>query len=264
VLHKGFEARLLGLDVPTEVANLIAQESERPLTEEQREQLPIMQADAEIITDNLSDWMGFGTDFVPLMHEGKPMLEFEVRTPLPGWEGGFYGKIDAVLKHVPTGQITVADFKTLQAFPAEGSEIYAPQLPYYMYALRESGVLHCNRMAFVQVKSVPPKRTPKLREDSGTFDGIRMSTDGQFRWVPRYVSDAELNNTWAELQTLALSMSRFTPEYRYMSRSPFGCADCEYHNYCDVKISGGDVENVLKANYNCPPAALKVLLPEER
>lgn len=258
VLHSAFEAALLGKDPALLVQETIDKEAARPLTQEMRDALPEIKESSLIIVDNLIDWLPI-CDFEPVLHNGVPLVEYTVTVPLPGWSAGFNGKIDAVVRHKPSGRVCLIDWKSKASFDKEGAEYYQVQLPMYLYALREAGVLHLNQFALIEVKSTPPKRKPKYREDSGTFDGVRLSSDGQFRWSPRAISDAEVDNTYAEFAKMALSMSRFTPEYAYMSRSAFGCISCEYNTLCTSALQNQDLKFIVQNNYTLPPASLKLL-----
>jgi hypothetical protein len=258
VLHAGFEAALLRKDYKQYIQDEIDSESAKDLTLEQREALAEIQESSLIIVENLIDWLPIA-DFEPVMHEGRPLVEFQLTAPLEGWPGGFNGFLDGVVRHIPSGRVCLIDWKSKQTFGAEGGEYFQVQLPLYLYALKSMGILSLNQFALIEVKSTPPKRKPKFREDSGTFDGVRVSSDGQFRWSPRSISDAEIDNNYAQFAKMALSMSRFTPEYAYMSRSEFNCKTCEYNVYCSTKLQNGDVPYILKNNYITTPASLRVL-----
>jgi len=262
VIHAGMEAALLGKNSAEYIRDEINAEAAKGLSAQQTQALAEIQESSLTVVENLCDWLPV-TDFEPFLHEGKPVVELQLTAPLQGWPGGFNGFVDALVRHKPTGRIVCIDWKTKATFGSEGDELYQVQLPLYLYALRNMGIAHVNQFALIEIKSTPPKRAPrKVREDSGTFDGIRASSDGQFRWVPRYVSDAEIQNNWNEFAKMSLSMSRFEHQYAYMSRSPFGCKSCEYKLYCDTALSNGDVEHVLKNNFTTSPQSLRILTEE--
>lgn len=260
VIHAALEGLFLG-ESPAQFAKDAAnEERQKPLTEQQHSALDVMESNASIIAAQLADWLP-ASEFTPYIHNGKPLIEFEVRAQMPGWPGGFLGYVDALLIHKPTNRPFLIDFKTRATFPAQGSEVYHTQMPYYMYALRAMGVVQVNTFVLLDIKAEPPKRKPRtLREDSGTFDGVRLSESGAFRWTPRFISDAEIQRTWEQFAKQSMSMSHFTShDYAYMARDPFQCTSCEFRLICDGLLGGDDVRTILTENFKSPPPALKVL-----
>ena len=261
VTHAALEGLFLG-ESPEQFAKDAANEERaKECSPEQLVALDEMETNAAEIAAAFAEWLPV-SDFAPYQHKGAPMLEFQVTAPMAGWPGGFNGYVDALLVHKQTNRLFIVDYKTRAQFPAEGSEVYHTQLPLYMMALKQMKVVEdLNTFVIIDIKSHPPKRKPRIfREDTGAFDGVRISENGAFRWTPRFISDYELQKTWDQFSKMALSMSRFTShDFAYMTRSDFGCRTCEYRLICDALLAGDDVGNILTSNFKTPPAALKVL-----
>lgn len=261
-IHAAMESAMVGLPLAQYLDEFVEEEIAKGLNEEQLAALPQIRDDALSIAERLCEWLPI-TDFAPFIHEGRPVIEMPLTAPLEGWPGGFQGYIDALMVHKRTGRVVAVDYKTLSQFKDESEINYNVQLPLYLYALKHMGVAEVNNFALIQIRSTPLKRKPrKIREDVQSFDTVRISEDGCFRWLPKFMSDTEIENIWADFSKLALSMSQFDRKYSYRSRSSFSCGECEYRFYCETALSGGDVRHILATKYTTPPASLKILTEE--
>ncbi len=260
LIHAALEGILKGHDPAKYVADVCAEERARGLRQEQEDLLALLEPECLQIALNFADWLPL-SDW-ELVHDaqGNPLSEYELRLPLQSGVGEFLGYVDCVLRHKETGRLLVCDFKSKANLGKDGDENFVVQLPMYIYALRQLGIVDTNMYALLELKSSLPKRAPrKVRFDMESIDTVRESVDGCFKYVPKYCSDAYLENTWRDFETLCKSMSRFSHEYAYRSRNSYQCNTCEFKLLCEAQLTNSDVNFIAKNNFKTPPASLLVL-----
>lgn len=254
VIHAGVEAGFLGTDINAAIRTACAKERAKGLTQEQKDALLVLENECPVVVRNLLDWLP-ASDWEPLKHNGRPMVEARLEWVLPGWKG-FLGFADLVARHKPTGRVMVLDWKTRETFEADDVDQYNMQFLLYSYVLNKMGV-QVDGSLLVEAKPTPPKRAPRIvRDDIGGIDGVRISADGRFRSIPTFRSPAFLAAGWADFCTQAKVIASIKDHEIYRSMSAFNCKSCEFNKLCMAELGGHDVEDVLKRNYSVPQSSI--------
>lgn len=261
LIHGYLEALFLGQDGAAAMADKVAEDRARsPFTAEMEDALSYMLDNSAAVAETAAEWLP-ASDWAPYIHNGKPMVEAELRHPLPGWPGGFVGYADLVAVHKPTGRVLVLDYKTRERFEAEGADQYNRQFALYQYVLNQMGI-PCTGSVLFEMKPEPPKRAARIqRIDEGGIDSTRVSTDGRFRLIPTFRSKTYLENLWADTVKEAAVIAGLKEQEKYRSMSSFNCSKCEYERLCQAELGGHDVQYVLQQFYNVPQS-LTVIMEE--
>lgn len=263
LIHAALEALLQGQSPEQFVADVIAEERAKGLRQEQLDALATMEPEALQIAANFADWLPL-SDWELVYHNGVPLSEYKVVVPLKSGVGEFLGYVDCVLRHKETGRVLVCDFKSKATMSSDGDQAFIVQLPLYISALRQLGVIDTNMFAILELRSSLPKRKPrKIRIDEGSIEVFRQSVDGCFQYMPHFCSDEYLDAIWADYEKVCVSMSRFSHQYAYRNRSSFNCKDCEFRLLCEAQMKGHDVGYIAKHHYTTPPASLAILEQEQ-
>lgn len=250
MIHAGIEAGFLGQSVADAIRTCCAKERAKGLTNEQLVELAKMEIDSPVVCKNLLDWLP-ASDWEPIMHNGRPMVEARLEWSLPGWKG-FLGFADLVARHKPTGRVMVLDWKTRETFEADDVDRYNMQFLLYSYVLNKMGV-EVHGSLLVEAKPTPPRRASKIiREDVGGVSGVRISADGRFRSIPTFRSPAYLAAGWADFCVQARVIASVRSEEIYRNISAFTCKSCEFNHLCQAELNGYDVEHVLSSGYGGP------------
>lgn len=251
MIHAGIEAGFLGKDVTAAIRTTASQERAKGLTQEQKNELLIMENDSPVVCRNLLDWLP-ASDWEPVTFKGRPMVEARLEWSLPGWKG-FLGFADLVAKHKPTGRVLVLDWKTRETFEADDVDRFNMQFLLYSYVLKQMGV-EVDGSLLVEAKPTPPKRAPKLiRDDVGGVDGVRISSDGRFRSIPTFRSRAYLEAGWADFCVKAKVIASVRKEEIYRNIGAYACKSCEFQKLCMGELNGYDVEHIVNTSYQGLP-----------
>ena len=254
MIHAGIEAGFLGGDIRAAIRTCAAQERAKGLTQEQKNELLVMENESPTVCKSLLDWLP-ASDWEPITYRGKPMVEARLEWSLPGWKG-FLGYADLVAKHKPTGRIMVLDWKTRETFEADDVDRFNMQFLLYSYVLMQLGV-QVDGSLLVEAKPTPPKRAPKLiREDIGGVDGVRLSPDGRFRSIPTFRSRSYLEAGWADFCVKANVIATVRDEDIYRNISAFNCKSCEFQKLCQAELNGHDVEHIANTSFQVPKSAI--------
>lgn len=260
LIHSGMEAGFLGKDLATHMTEANAERERKygSLSVEQQALFPGMMADSLAVAQSALDWLPISDWEAPIGPNGKPMVEYELKLPLPGWKG-FVGYADLVARYRPTGALYVVDYKARASFEREDMDKYNSQFALYQKALSEIGVPVVGSILF-EIKPTPPARAPRLtRVDAGGLTGVRISTDGRFRLTPTLRSQEMVNNYWEDFKVQATAIAQATPETSYRSMNGFNCGSCEFEKLCMGDLRGDDVESILTRHYSVPRESLRVV-----
>lgn len=219
-----------------------------------------MQSECIQVASDFASWLPV-SDWEPLTHNGKPMVEAELSAPIAGW-GAFTGYADLVARHIPTGRVLVLDYKTRNKFYAEGDDVYSQQFALYQYALKHMGIA-CDGSLLCEIKPEVPKSVRrKPTPDPGGIDGSRLSADGRFRTECTYRSETYINQVWADFEKQALVMAAFDPARdSYTNMSAFNCKTCPYLKLCQAELQGAALDDLRHDCYTWPgKQALNVIL----
>jgi hypothetical protein len=257
LIHAGMESGFLGETVEkgvTETAGGIR--ADNVLSEAQRALLDVLVMDSVAVATDALAWLP-ASDWEPVMHAGKPMVEAKLELPLAPWKYGWVGYADLVAKHKPTGRVFVIDYKTRERFEADGADQFNAQFALYQHALQRMGV-RCDGSLLFEIKSQPPKRAPRVvRDDVGGVDGVRISVDGRFRTTPTLRSAAFLEALWKDTERKAQAIAKLRPADIFRNMSSFSCGFCDFKQLCMAEANGEDVDDILRENFkghNLPPA----------
>jgi hypothetical protein len=249
-IHAAIEAGFLGKPIVETVRNLCIKERAKGLTDEQSDALAVIEEESPIVAESLLEWLPV-TDWEPLRHNGRPMVEARLEWDLPGWRG-FLGFADLVATHKPSGRIMVLDWKTRETFEDEDVDQFNAQFALYSYVLGKMGV-QTHGSVLVEAKPTTPKRAPRtIRDDVGGIDCVRVSADGRFRSIPTFRSPTMLQSFWDDFCVQAKVIANTRDDEIYRSMNAFNCGSCEYASLCMAELRGHDVEHILNTQYNAP------------
>lgn len=266
VIHSGIEGGFLKLGVDKYIDDSVAGiRANEELSAEQKMLLEDIQNDSKQVVAEFLEWLPV-SDWEPVTIKGAPGVEIELTMPLPGWKG-WLGYADLVAKHLPTGRILVLDWKTRKQFENEDADRFNSQFPVYQRAINLLGI-DCAGSLLVEIKPEPPKRAPRTtRDDVGSINSPRISTDGRFRTIPTFRSKQFIEAVWNDTVRLADAMRAFDPSKAYRSMSKFNCGGCFYQKLCMAEANGEDVADVLATSYTKssytprkPAASLNVII----
>ena len=247
IIHAGIEAGLLGNSIEGAIRTVCSQEKAKGLTQEQLDALVVLYNESPLVCRNLLDWLP-ASDWEPVMHRGRPMVEARLEWALPGWKG-FLGFADLVAKHKPTGRVLVLDWKTRETFEGDDVDRFNMQFLLYSYVLNKMGI-EVDGSLLVEAKPTPPKRAPKLvRDDIGGVDGVRISADGRFRSIPTFRSRKYLEAGWNDFMVKAKVIASVRGDEIYRSMSAFNCKSCEFKNLCQAEMNGYDTEHIATTGF---------------
>lgn len=250
LIHAGMESGFLGKAVYEGIKDHIESLQKEVLSDEQKEMLPGMAQDSIAVASAALEWLPV-TDWEPMVHNGKPMVEAELRFPIPGWED-YVGYADLVARHRPTGRVMVIDYKSRERFEAAESDRYNKQFGLYQYVLDRIGV-PCDGSLLVELKPTPPRRASRANgTDIGGIDSDRVSVDGRFRTIPTFRSREYLDNIWQDFVREAQVMAFVKEEDIYRNLNAYTCRDCPYLRLCQAELNGEDSEYLLKTQFTHP------------
>ncbi len=261
-IHGACEAAFLKQDPVAFVKQIVVDERAKGLSPDQLALLDEIESDSLSVAADFLEWLPV-TDWEPVMVQGKPLVEVELRLPIAGWPGGFVGYADLIARHIPTGRVFCLDWKSKARFTSEGDWFFSIQDSLYRKVLKEQLGVDCVGSAYCEIKPVPPKRAPRnLRVDAGGVSGVRESSDGRFRFTPLSRSVGYLDNVWEDFQRQAVVMSRFTSQDAYTNQSAFSCRGCEYLTLCQGRLGNHDVQGILDTGYSYNKDSLKIVMEE--
>jgi hypothetical protein len=247
-IHSAIEAGFLGQPLVAAVCAKCDKERGNGLTPEQTEALAVIEEESPIVAQSLLDWLP-ASDWEPMQHLGKPMVEARLEWSLPHWRG-FLGFADLVARHKPSGRVMVLDWKTRETFEDEDVDRFNAQFALYQYVLAKMGI-QTHGSLLVEAKPTTPKRAPKtIRDDFGGIDCVRVSADGRFRSIPTYRSPTMLQAFWDDFSVQAKVIANIRDDEIYRSMGAFACKDCDFQQLCMAELNGHDVEHVLSARYS--------------
>jgi hypothetical protein len=256
LIHAGMESGFLGEPVYQGINEHIEELQKQVLSDEQKAMLPGMAQDSIAVACAALEWLPV-TDWEPVIHNGKPMVEAELRMPIAGWED-YVGYADLVARHKPTGRVLVLDYKSRERFEAAESDRFNKQFALYQYVLGFLGV-HCDGSLLVELKPTPPRRAVRGGNvDIGGIDSERISACGRFRSIPTYRSQTFLENTWRNFEREAKVMAYVGDEEIFTNMNAFVCKDCPYQRLCQAELNGEDADYILRTQYQ-RPGSIKVV-----
>ena len=138
LIHAGMESGFLGEPVEAGVKETAGGIREKnTLSDAQNTLLELMVSDSIAVATEALEWLP-ASDWEPVMHEGKPMVEAKLEMPLAPFKYGWVGYADLVAKHKPTGRILVIDYKTRERFESDGADQFNGQFATYSHALQRT------------------------------------------------------------------------------------------------------------------------------
>ncbi len=261
-IHGACEAAFLGKDPAAFVVKIVADERAKGLSADQAELIDEIEADSLSVAADFLAWLPL-SEWEPVMVQGKPLVEVELRLPIAGWPGGFVGYADLIARHIPTGRVFCLDWKSKERFTGENDWFFSIQDSLYRKVLKSQLGVDCVGSAYCEIKPRPPKRAPRnLRIDTGGVSGVRESADGRFRFSPVARSASYLDNVWKDFETQAVVMSRFSSADAYTNQSAFGCAKCDYLQLCQGRLGNHDIQGILDTSYSYNRSSLKIVMEE--
>jgi hypothetical protein len=243
LIHGILESFLRGQSAEVGIAKTIERFEKDGMSPAARLCLPDMKTSAKLVAQAVADWLPL-SDWEPLEHEGKPTIETKLQAPLPGWPGGFVGYADLIARHKPTGRCFIIDWKSRNRFDAEDVGQYDLQLATYQHCAQHMGI-QVHGTALIEIKPEPPKRGPRYqRNDTGSIDSVRESSDGRMRWTPTFRSQALVDTLWADFsrEAKAIARDQRNPDEIWRNTSAFGCGGCKYRRVCLAEANQEDHE----------------------
>ncbi len=256
-IHAGIESGLLGEAPDKGVAEVVAEQRSKGLNVDQEAALVIIADESPQIATALLEWLP-ASDWEPMLHQGKPMVEQRLECALPGWKG-FLGYADLVALHKPSGLKFVLDWKSKDRFGDDNSDQYNMQFLLYQYALMQLG-RPVDGSLLVELKPTVPKGKPrKIRIDDGGVFSVRVSIDGRFRSTPTLRSQQFIEAGWRDFVKQAQVIANLQQRDVYRSMSPFNCVGCEMQRICMGELAGSDVASIVKHGYTVPDDATIIM-----
>lgn len=230
LIHAGMEGGFLGTGVARGIDEWIVDNRKRPgFTDEQEANLPTMRTNAIAVADQALAWLPV-SEWEPLEHNGKPMVEAELLVPIPGWDGVVMF-LDLVARERSTGRVFVVDWKTRERFEGDDDDTYATQFVMYQYGLRHFNI-PCDGSMIVEMKPKPPAR----------------ATTEQFRKKRTLHSDEYITNVWNEVLAVSQQMLAYEGQCT-RNISAFNCKGCFYERICQAELRGYDTEDIIQDGY---------------
>lgn len=269
IVHEILEADLEGLDWE-EKLNAISFENAKMFRKEKEMYGNIVEDIRDIMTDYFIHWDG---DFKPIKFNGR-RSEHEFRIEL---ENGlwFTGKLDAAAK--AKGMRWLVEHKTFSRMPSEDERWKSVQAAVYFRAMEEMGFPQIDGVLWDYVSSKPcnvpgqttktgkvsqaridtlPSRLRRWVKDEGLkksdykklFEDARHNRKNRFIRLYSPIKPRIVDSIWDDFVDTAKEIADNYGKKKDQNIERH-CSWCDYQPLCKAEVTGGDLEWLLKRDY---------------